>query len=200
MAATPANEITAILLDVGARPDAPADLDALRPLVYDELREMARRRLRVEHGAVTLSPTELVHEAWLRLAHPAGITERGRAYFFAAAAQAMRRIVVDYARRRRRDKRGGGRAAVTLDDALALADGGDEALLELDEALRQLATIAERPARVVECRFYGGLDIEETALALGVTTRTVNRDWAFARAWLYDHLRADATSAAGDVP
>ncbi|MES3033844.1 MAG: ECF-type sigma factor [Gemmatimonadota bacterium] len=198
MTGTSAEGITALLLDIDTRPDATADVSLLLPLVYDQLREMARRRLRHEVGALTLTPTELVHEAWLRLAGSTSITDRGRAYFFAAAAQAMRRIVVDHARRRGRDKRGGGLVAVTLDDALVLSDGGEDALLELDEALVQLASVAERPARVVECRFYGGLDIEETALALGITTRTVNRDWSYARAWLYDRLRADRT-AGGDT-
>ena len=186
----PEDRITAILLELGAAEGEPA-LARLLPLVYAELHSMAERRLRGEHGAVTLSPTELVHEAYLRLSGSAGVTERGRGYFFAAAAQAMRRIVVDYARRRGRVKRGGGAPPITLDDAVAITGGSDEErLLDLDEALHALAAIAERAARVVECRFYGGLTVEETALALGITTRTVNRDWAFARAWLFDQLEA----------
>jgi RNA polymerase sigma factor (TIGR02999 family) len=190
MAATPpTNPITAILLQTDGADAGQAPIDLLLPLVYDELREMAGRRLRREGGNLTLSATELVHEAYLRLGDTGGVTARGRAYFFAAAAQAMRRIIVDHARRRGRDKRGGGERAVTLDEAMALVDGGDVEVLDLEPGLEQLATIAARAARVVECRFYGGLSIDDTATALGVTTRTVNRDWQFARAWLHDYLK-----------
>jgi RNA polymerase sigma factor (TIGR02999 family) len=184
----PDDRITALLLGAGAPDDGAAPLGELLPLVYAELHRMAERRLRHERGAVTLSPTELVHEAYLRLAGASGVTARGRAYFFAAAAQAMRRIVVEYARSRGRLKRGGGQAAVTLEDVESVADGGDADLLDIDDALDRLATVAERPARVVECRFFGGLTVDETALALGITPRTVNRDWVFARAWLVDQL------------
>ena len=191
MAATePPNRITAALLQADALDAGPAPLDLLLPLVYDELREMAGRRLRREGGDITISPTEIVHEAYLRLGDTSGVTARGRAYFFAAAAQAMRRIIVDHARRRGRQKRGGGERAVTLDEALVLTTGAESEVLDLEEGLTALAAIAGRAARVVECRFYGGLSIDETALALGTTTRTVNRDWQFARAWLHDHLKA----------
>lgn len=165
-------------------------LDTLLPFVYEELRRMAARRLRQEHGPTTLSTTELVHEAYLRLAQGGTVTSRGQAYFFAAAAQAMRRIVVEHARRRHRLKRGGGGHAVTLDHAANLNDDDASDVLEIDEALEQLALIAPRAARVVECRFYGGLTVAETALAVGVTTRTIDRDWLFARAWLHDFLRS----------
>ena len=191
MAATePPNRITAALLQADGLDAGPAPLDLLLPLVYDELREMAGRRLRREGGDITISPTEIVHEAYLRLGDTSGVTARGRAYFFAAAAQAMRRIIVDHARRRGRQKRGGGERAVTLDEALVLTTGAESEVLDLEEGLTALAAIAGRAARVVECRFYGGLSIDETALALGTTTRTVNRDWQFARAWLHDHLKA----------
>lgn len=170
------------------QPSPEESVAALLPLVYDELRRMARGRLRLERGDFTLSTTELVHEAWLRLGDRDEVARRGRAYFFAAAARAMRRIVVDHARRRRRVKRGGGRVAVTLDDDLAVTDAGSVDLLELEEALQKLALVAPRPAQVVECRFFGGLNADDTAQALGVTSRTVHRDWAFARAWLHDHL------------
>ena len=173
------------------QPSPEESVAALLPLVYDELRRMARGRLRLERGDFTLSTTELVHEAWLRLGDSDEVAKRGRAYFFAAAAQAMRRIVVDHARRRRRIKRGGGRVAVTLDDDLAVADAGSVDLLELEAALQQLALVAPRPAQVVECRFFGGLNADDTAQALGVTSRTVHRDWAFARAWLHDYLTSD---------
>ena len=188
-ATSPTNRITAILLQAGGTEAGPAPFDVLLPLVYDELREMAGRRLRRDGGDLTLSPTELVHEAYLRLGDTGSVTEHGRAYFFAAAAQAMRRIIVDHARRRGRHKRGGGERAITLDDAVALVDGADVEILDLEPGLVQLAAVAERAARVVECRFYAGLSVEDTAAALGVTTRTVNRDWQFARAFLHDHLK-----------
>ena len=193
MAATsPTNRITAVLLQSDSPDSVSAPLDLLLPLVYDELREMAGRRLRRERGDLTLSPTELVHEAYLRLGDTSGVTARGRAYFFAAAAQAMRRIIVDHARRRGRHKRGGGERPVTLDEAIAIIDSGDVDVLDLEPGLEQLAAIAERAARVVECRFYGGLSVDDTAVALGVTTRTVNRDWQFARAWLHAYLKTAA--------
>ncbi|HEX6049706.1 MAG TPA: ECF-type sigma factor [Gemmatimonadaceae bacterium] len=185
----PPNRITAVLLQADALDASAAPLDLLLPLVYDELREMAGRRLRQERGDVTISPTELVHEAYLRLGDTSGVTARGRAYFFAAAAQAMRRIIVDHARRRGRQKRGGGERVVTLDEGLALIDGAHLEVLDLEDGLEQLTAIAERAARVVECRFYGGLSVDETADSLGITTRTVNRDWQFARAWLHDYLK-----------
>ena len=190
--ATPTSAITTILLQSDGAEPGSAPIEALLPLVYDELREMASRRLRREGRDLTLSPTELVHEAYLRLGDTGSVTARGRAYFFAAAARAMRRIIVDHARRRGRRKRGGGERPITLDDAAALVDGPDVDILELEPGLEQLATIAERAARVVECRFYGGLSVDDTATALGVTTRTVNRDWQFARAWLHDHLKRAA--------
>ncbi len=191
----PPNRITAVLLQTDGPNAGSAPLDLLLPLVYDELREMAGRRLRQERGDVTISPTELVHEAYLRLGDTSGVTARGRAYFFAAAAQAMRRIIVDHARRRGRQKRGGGEHVITLDEGLALTDGAHVEVLDLEEGLEQLTTIAGRAARVVECRFYGGLSIDETAAALGITTRTVNRDWQFARAWLHDYLKQAARRA-----
>lgn len=195
MAVTPrSSQITAVLLQTDGVATGSAPLDLLLPLVYDELRDMADQRLRRERGNLTLSPTELVHEAYLRLGDTSGVTARGRAYFFAAAAQAMRRIVVDHARRRGRRKRGGGERAITLDEGLALVDGGDVEVLDIEDGLQQLTGIAERAARVVECRFYGGLSVDDTAIALGVTTRTVNRDWQFARAWLHDFLRTASRS------
>lgn len=164
-------------------------LDRLFALVYDELREMAHLQIARERGEQTLSTTALVHEAYLRLARDDRVTAHGRAYFFAAAAQAMRRIVVDYARRRRRVKRGSGVTPLALTESMTVM--GDPALevLDLERGLGRLAEIAERPSRVVECRFYGGLSVDDTALTLGVTPRTVKRDWAFARAWLFDYLK-----------
>lgn len=184
-----------MLVEADDRGGAPEALDRLLPAVYDELRVMAGRRLRREHGAFTLSPTELVHEAYVRLADTTRVTARGRAYFFAAAARAMRRIIVDHVRRRSRLKRGGNVTPITLDEAVAVTVGRDVALLDLESGLESLGAVAERAMRVVECRFYGGLSIDDTALALGVTTRTVNRDWQFARAWLHDYLETRSGNA-----
>lgn len=185
------DRVTAILVEQDDDADGADDrLERLFPLVYDELRAMAVRRLRDE-DAITLSATELVHEAYLRLADATRVTARGRAYFFASAARAMRRIVVDHARKRGRQKRGGGQRAITLEGAEALVQGADVDVLELDHALDELAAIAERAARVVECRFYAGLGVADVARALNVTPRTVNRDWEFARTWLFDFLRGD---------
>jgi RNA polymerase sigma factor (TIGR02999 family) len=171
------------------QPDQPTQLDQLIPLVYHELRTIAHRELVQDRPDQTLSTTELVHEAYLRLSKDPRVTTRGQGYFFAAAAQAMRRIVVDYVRRKRRLKRGGRIRLITLDDAPDTRDGAGLLVLDLERGLRELAAIAPRAARVVECRFYGGLDVDQTALAAGVTSRTVKRDWAFARAWLFDYLK-----------
>ncbi|HEX9893440.1 MAG TPA: ECF-type sigma factor [Gemmatimonadales bacterium] len=171
------------------QPAGQPELDQLIPLVYHELRAIAHRELLHDQRDRTLSTTELVHEAYLRLSQDPRVTTRGRGYFFAAASQAMRRIVVDCARRKRRLKRGGGLRLVTLDDAPDSRDGAGIDVLDLEQGLGELAAIAPRAAQVVECRFYGGLDVEQTALAVSVTTRTVHRDWAFARAWLFDYLQ-----------
>lgn len=179
--------VTTILLE--AEGSSRATLDRLLPLVYDELRAIAHHQLGLEQAAETLSTTALVHEAYMRLADSTRVTARGRAYFFAAAAHAMRRIVVEYARRRRRLKRGGGVPCLPLDEALVSGIGAQTDLLDLERGLTELTTIAERAATVVECRFFAGLSVEDTALALGVTDRTVKRDWAFARSWLFDYLR-----------
>lgn len=167
-------------------------LDALLPLVYDELRGVARRHLAREWGARTLDTTGLVHEAYLRLIDEAAVPLGNRAYFFAAAAQAMRRVLVDAARRRQRVKRGGGVAPLSLDDERLAVDGFSAELLDLDGALARLAERFPRQARVVECRFFAGLDVEETAAALELAPRTVKRDWALARAWLYRELAGSA--------
>lgn len=186
MHASRRDQVTAILLDV----DGPsrAVLDRLLPIIYDDLCAIAHRQLGDAGEGRTLSTTALVHEAYMRLAADARVTTRGRGYFFAAAAHAMRRIVVEYARRRRRLKHGGGVQIVPLDESLASVAGNDADLLDLEQGLSELATLGQRAARVVECRFFAGLTIEETALALGVTPRTVKRDWAFARSWLFDYL------------
>lgn len=155
-------------------------------LVYDELRLVARRQLR--GGGNTLQATALVHEAYLRLAEDARVSSRGRAYFFGAAARAMRQIVVDHARMRSSAKRGGGEAPITLKTRDAEVDSLATDLLDLHQALDKLESFNPRQARVVECRYFAGLDVKETAAALEISARTVKRDWMFARAWLFREL------------
>ncbi len=156
--------------------------------VYDELRRVARRQLR--GGGDTLQATALVHEAYMRLTGDERVSSRGRAYFFGAAAQAMRQILVDHARMRARAKRGGGEKPLTLQTGDAGVDSLATDLLDLHRALKALEDLNPRQARVVECRFFAGLDVNETAEALAVSPRTVKRDWMLARAWLFRELRA----------
>lgn len=163
-------------------------LDRLMPLVYSELRLVALRHLVGERENHTLSPTALVHEAYLKLVDQTWTSAEGRAYFFAAASRAMRQILVDHARRQVRTKRGGRQQAVPLEEHHLVVDEFDAELLGLDEALRQLADFEPRAVRVVECRFFGGLSVEETAETLGISVRTVKRDWLLAKAWLYRRL------------
>jgi RNA polymerase sigma factor (TIGR02999 family) len=165
--------------------------DELLPLVYDEFRALARHYLAQERMNHTLQPTALVHEAYMKLVDQTRVDWQGKSHFFAVAAQAMRRILVDHARSRQREKRGGGRARVVLDEAVALSPQKDEDVLALDEALERLAQLDPRQAKVVELRFFGGLNVEEVAEALGVSKRTVEGDWTFARAWLSRELRGD---------
>jgi RNA polymerase sigma factor (TIGR02999 family) len=156
-------------------------LDQLVPVVYEHLRAIARRQLSARPGGGTLSTTGLVHEAYIKLADQANAEWRDRAHFFAVASVAMRHVLVDRAKSRLTHKRGGTRHRVTLDEQQVSADDQPEALLELNDAVERLAAVEPRLARVVECRFFGGLSEDETAEALGVTTRTVQRDWAKAR-------------------
>jgi RNA polymerase sigma factor (TIGR02999 family) len=183
-----AEPITALLLRASVGDSAA--MDQLYPLVYDQLRRMARSSLRRERPDHTLGTTGLVHEAYLRLVDQTRAGWRDRSHFYAVAALAMRRILVDYARRHRRAKRGGGQRPVSLDDGVVSLEQRAEHLLALDDALTRLAELNPRLSRVVECRFFGGLTEEEIAEALGVTTRTVKRDWAKARGWLYQELTA----------
>lgn len=169
---------------LAAASDPRAEEELLRS-VYDELRRMAHHYLGGERQQETLQTTALVHEAYLKLVGQDEVTARGRAYFFAAAARAMRQVLVDAARRRRRDKRGGGDRPASLDGI----DPGDarsgEEVLWVHQALERLAKEYPRQAKVVECRFFGGLSIEETAQVLEVSVRTVKRDWSFAQAWFH---------------
>ena len=167
-------------------------LDRALPLVYDELRRLARRQLRREAEGHTLNTTALVHEAYIRLVDQTRAEWRDRAHFLAVASTAMRRVLVDHARRHHAAKRGNG-ARVPLEQLEGLAaDERVELLVALDEALVRLAALDPRQARVVECRFFGGLTEEETAEALGIGLRTAKRDWAKARSWLYHELYPDA--------
>ena len=171
------------LLDDWSGGDADAR-DRLLPLVYDELRILARRHLADEHRAETLNTTALVHEAYLKLVGLDRTTFRGRAYFFAVASRAMRQILVDHARHRGRLRRGGGAAPLELDEALAAADERPADLVALDEALARLTARDARMAQIVEYRFFGGLTADEIGAVLDVPAALVHREWTVARAWL----------------
>jgi RNA polymerase sigma factor (TIGR02999 family) len=178
--------ITDLLIQL--RSGSAEPIDRLYALVYEELARIAHRQLRNERPDHTLGTTGLVHETYLRLVDHTRIEWQDRAHFFAVAARAMRRILVDYARQYRALRRGGGLRRVPLTEEAANAERGEN-LLALDEALGRLAALSQRLSQVVECRYFGGLTEEETAEALGVTARTVQRDWAKARGWLYLELR-----------
>jgi RNA polymerase sigma factor (TIGR02999 family) len=167
-------------------------LDRLLPMVYDHLRAMARRALRGERRDHTLTPTALVHEAYLRLVQLDRIDWQGRAHFFGACARVMRRVLISHARTRNAEKRGGGVQPVTLENVVAAAHERPAELLALDEALTRLEALSARQAGIVECRFFAGMGIEETAAALGVSPATVKREWTAARAWLNRELAGAA--------
>ena len=159
-------------------------LDRLTPLVYEELRKQAARYLRRERPGHSMQTTALINEAYLRLIDARNVPWEGRAHFFAIAANLMRRILVDHARRRDAEKRGGAQIRLTLDDTVGIAKQSDVDLLMIDDALTRLAVLDPQQAQVVELRFFSGLSVEETATALGISPRTVKRDWSVARAWL----------------
>lgn len=190
------------LLEALARGDREA-LNALFPLVYGELSRLAHRQRQQWDGDLTLNTTALVHEAYLKLAGQKRIPTESRAHFLAVAAKAMRHILCNYARDRRRLKRGGGLPHVPLEPAsglktadLALSADQTDALAALDHALCRFEQVAVRQSRVVECRFFAGMSVEDTAAALGVSARSVKRDWSFARAWLRREMQV--TLGAGD--
>lgn len=183
----PETAVTQALLDL-SRGD-PTALDRLLPVVYEHLHRMAQRELRGERSDHTLTPTALVHEAYLKLVQLDGITWQGRSHFFGACARVMRRVLISHARMKRADKRGGRHLEmVPLENAIVAATERPDTLVALDEALTRLATLNERQARVVECRFFGGMDVDQTAEALRISRATVKRDWATARAWLNREL------------
>jgi len=167
-------------------------IDRLWPLIYDDLRVLAHQQLLRERPGHTLVTTALVHEVYLKLADSSRVASRGRAYFFAAAARAMRQVLVDHARSRKRLKRGEGKVDRLTDaegmEAMLAVDDFAAEILDLHEALEKLTAESPRAARVVESRFFGGMGVEETAEALGISPRTVKNDWALARAWLYREL------------
>ena len=186
----PDPSVTQALLDL-SRGDRAA-LDRLLPVIYEQLHRIAERELRRERPDHTLSPTALVHEAYLKLVQLDRISWQGRDHFFGACSQVMRRILISYARMKRAEKRGGPFAEpVTLENAIVAATERPDELVALDEALSRLALLNARQASVVECRFFGGMDVEQTAHALSISPATVKRDWALARAWLNRELVAE---------
>lgn len=163
-------------------------LERVLPMVYDQLRTLARRELRRERPDHTLNPTALVHEAYLKLVRLDRVEWQGRAHFFGACAREMRRILISHARMRTADRRGGGAEHVTLDNALVEARARPSSLVALDDALARLEQVRPRHVRIVECRFFAGMSIEETAEALELSPATVKREWTLARAWLNREL------------
>jgi RNA polymerase sigma factor (TIGR02999 family) len=179
-------QVTQLLVDWrNGRKEA---LDLLTSLVHGELRKLAAGYLARERSAATLQPTALVNEAYIRLVAQDMPDWQSRAHFFGVAAHLMRQILVDHARKQRSQKRGAGQAKVSIDEALSASPERGASLIALDDALAALAKIDERKAKVIELRFFGGLNIEETAEALGISPATVKRDWTWARAWLYRRL------------
>ena len=167
-------------------------LDRLFSLLYAELRRVAHRQLLSQQRDATLNTTALIHEAYLRMVDQNQVDWEDRAHFFGYAARTMRAIIVDYARRRGARKRGGGLTRLSFDDSDLPVEAQAEMILAVDEALTQLAEMNQRLSRIVECRFFGGMSIEETATALSIADRTVRRDWIKAKAWLYEALSGQA--------
>ncbi len=190
MSASSPKDVTRILADWG-NGDRSA-LEALLPLVYDELRRQAAVYLRRETPGHTLQPTALVNEAFLRMIDQTAVTWQNRAHFFGAAANLMRQILIQHARARHADKRGGAAQKLYLDEVSGLADHlakePNPDLIALDDALNDLAQVAPQQSRVVELRYFGGLSIEETAEVLGISPATVKREWTMAKAWLHREL------------
>lgn len=165
-----------------------ASRDALIPLVYDELRRIARKSFAGQRSDHTLQATALVHEAYLRLVNHKPVNWQGRAHFFALAAQIMRQILVDHARRFKAAKRGGGAVTLLLDETAALANGTSLDLIELDTAMKRLAELDPRQCQIVELRFFGGLSIDEAARVVDISPATAKREWATARVWLHQAM------------
>jgi RNA polymerase sigma factor (TIGR02999 family) len=166
----------------------PAAREALIPLVYDELRRLARQCLASQRQDHTLQSTALVHEAYLRLVGRTSVHWQNRVHFYAVAAQLMRRILVDHARKQSAAKRGGNHLTLILDEAVALPKKRELDLIALDDALNELAELDQRQSHIVELRFFGGLSIEDSSHVLGISPATVKREWATARTWLYQQM------------
>jgi len=188
------NDITGLLLDWGSGDKAA--LDKLIPLVYKELRQLAHQYMRRERAGNTLQTSALINEAYIRLVDYKRMRLQDRAHFLAIAAQAMRRILVERARSRSRHKRGGGVQQVSLDEAANLVANRADGIIALDQALTELFAIAPRKGQVVELRYFGGLNIDETAEVLGVSSPTVQREWRAAKAWLYKAITEGTTNEA----
>jgi RNA polymerase sigma factor (TIGR02999 family) len=187
------SDVTEILRQLG--PQNPEAAERLVGILYDELRVIAGQYMRNENPGHTLQPTALVHEAFIRLADQTRVTWQNRAHFLAVAASAMRRILVDHARRQKAEKRGSG-GRVTLHEELLADDSAEVDILALEEALERVRKVDERAFRVIELRFFAGLDVRETAAVLGVSEPTVKRDWRFARALLARELRPGNSAGA----
>lgn len=180
------NELTKILNSFTENSES---INEALPLVYDELRALAKRELHRERHGHTLNTTALVHEAYLKLVkHPPKGDWDGRHHFFGIAARAMRQILVNYAKMKNRKKRGGNQVPEQFEEGIYLSQEKAEEIVALDEALQRLEKLNERQARVIECRYFAGYNIEETANILEISTATVKRDWTMARAWLFDQI------------
>jgi RNA polymerase sigma factor (TIGR02999 family) len=192
---TPAPSEVSQLLRAWSNGDKTA-FDKLMPLVYDDLRQMAKRYMERQQVGHTLQTTALIHEAYLRLVDQSEVQWQNRAHFFAVAATAMRHILVDHARTRQAAKRGGAAQPVSLNEAAAVSVERAAELVALDDALETLAAFDRRKSQVVELKYFGGLTVEETAKALHVSPETVARDWRLARTWLLRELSKTATNSA----
>jgi len=190
-------DVTALLMELtnGNREAA----SELMPIVYDELRKLAGRYMRRERTDHTLQATALVHEAYLKLVQQQEANWQSRAHFFGIAAQVMRHILIDHARGHTSEKRGGGKRPVPLEEALIFTPEKSLELLRLDESLQRLAELDPRQGRVVELRFFGGLTVEETADVLGVSPKTVKREWSMAKAWLHGDMKRSHVDQPADV-
>jgi RNA polymerase sigma factor (TIGR02999 family) len=195
MSTQASQDVTQLLLEW--RDGDESALDRLMPLVYDELRRLARQCLRHERASHTMQTTTLVHEAYLRLIDASRVPWHDRAHFFAIAAQLMRRVLVDEARKRHFQKRGGEFTRIPLDEGMVVTHQRDLELMALDESLDRLAQFAPRKCRVVELRFFGGLSIDETAAALGISTDIVKREWRTAKLWLLHEMGNEGSEPAG---
>lgn len=189
MSTPSSHEVTALLIDWSS--GNKAALDRLMPLVDRELHRLAHHYMQQERPGHTLQTTALVNEAYLKLIDQRQVHWKNRAHFFALSAQLMRRILVDHARKRKYAKRGGDARRISFDEVMAVSPARSADLIALDDALEKLAAIDARKGKVVEMRFFGGLSVEETAEALGVSPLTVKRDWKMAKAWLYNSLNHD---------